>query len=231
VGLFLLAVIAGLAAVERKGFLQAMLSRPAFLGPLAGLACGDASAGLLVGVPLELLFLGAVNLGAALPLHEALCTAAAAGGAALGTSRLGLPAPAAAAVACAAGLPLAVAGRGIDALVERANDGLAGRAARRLEAGDAASALRCNLLGLTLPFALGAVLAPLGAVAAAGAAGALLGTAPGLARPLALAFAAFTALGCAAGVCALRAPGAPRTFYAAALLALGVAAAGGRMAP
>ncbi|HEY7723973.1 MAG TPA: PTS sugar transporter subunit IIC [Anaeromyxobacteraceae bacterium] len=229
-GLLLLAAVAGLAAVERKGFFQAMLSRPAVLGPLAGMAVGDASAGLLVGVPLELLFLGAVNLGAALPLHEALCAAAAAGGAALGTSRYGLPAPAAAAVACAAGLPLAVAGRGVDALVERANDRLAARAARRLEAGDPAAAMRCNLLGLALPFALGAALAPLGAGAAAGAAAALLRAAPGLARPLALAFAAFAALACAAGVRALRAGGAPRTFYAAALLALGVAAAGGRMA-
>ncbi|HSB20772.1 MAG TPA: PTS sugar transporter subunit IIC, partial [Anaeromyxobacteraceae bacterium] len=78
-GLLALSAIAGLAAVERKGFLQAMLSRPIVLGPLAGLACGDAAAGLLAGAPLELLWLGAVNLGAAVPLHESLGAAAVTG--------------------------------------------------------------------------------------------------------------------------------------------------------
>jgi PTS system mannose-specific IIC component len=225
VGLLLLAAVAGLAAVERKGFLQASLSRPAVLGPVAGLAAGDAAAGLLVGAPLELLFLGAVNLGAALPLHETLCAAVAAGGAALATSRLGIPAPAAAAVACAVALPLAAAGRSLEAALERSNDRLALRAERRLEAGDPEGALRSNLLGLALPFAAGALLAPAGAAVAAGAGAALLRAAPGLAPPLALAFAAFAALCCAAGARALRARQVARAYYAAALLTAAVAAA------
>src|SRR6266702_1669478 len=79
-----LGLVAGLAAVERKGFLQAMLSRPIALAPLAGLAVGDAAGGLFVATPLELLWLGAVNLGAALPVHEALGTAAIAGATVLG---------------------------------------------------------------------------------------------------------------------------------------------------
>ena len=61
-----LAVVAGLAAIERKGFLQAMLSRPVALAPLTGLALGDLDGGLLLGPPLGLLWLGAVNLGAIL---------------------------------------------------------------------------------------------------------------------------------------------------------------------
>ena len=60
--LFLLAAIAavvgGLAAVERKGAFQLMLSRPLVLGPILGWALGDARGGLAVGVPLELLFSG-----------------------------------------------------------------------------------------------------------------------------------------------------------------------------
>ena len=75
-GYLVLALVAGLAAVERKGFLQAMLSRPIALAPLIGWALGDLEGGLLVAAPLELLWLGAVNLGAALPVHEALGTAA-----------------------------------------------------------------------------------------------------------------------------------------------------------
>src|SRR5512138_5972 len=83
-----LGVIAGLAAVERKGFLQAMLSRPIALAPITGLALGDVMAGLFVAAPLELLWLGAVNLGAALPVHEALGTAAIAGGTVLAVRAL-----------------------------------------------------------------------------------------------------------------------------------------------
>ncbi|HSN13645.1 MAG TPA: PTS sugar transporter subunit IIC, partial [Anaeromyxobacteraceae bacterium] len=75
--------MAGLAAVERKGFLQAMLSRPIALAPLSAWALGDVQGGLLLAAPLELLWLGAVNLGAALPVHEVLGTAAIAGGTAI----------------------------------------------------------------------------------------------------------------------------------------------------
>ncbi len=88
-GYLVLALVAGLAAVERKGFLQAMLSRPIALAPLAGWALGNLEAGLLVGVPLELFWLGAVNLGAALPAHEALGTAAIAGGTVLAGEAMG----------------------------------------------------------------------------------------------------------------------------------------------
>src|SRR5512140_156314 len=78
--LFLLAAIAalvgGLAAVERKGAFQLMLSRPLVLGPILGWALGDARSGLRLGVPLELLFLGGVNLGGSLPDNESLLAAA-----------------------------------------------------------------------------------------------------------------------------------------------------------
>ena len=50
---------------------------------MTGWALGDPQGGFLVAPPLELLWLGAVNLGAALPVHEALATAAITGGAIL----------------------------------------------------------------------------------------------------------------------------------------------------
>jgi PTS system mannose-specific IIC component len=230
VGLLALAAVAGLAAVERKGFLQAMLSRPVVLGPLAGLACGDPAAGLLVGAPLELLWLGAVNLGAALPLHESVGTAAIAGGAALAAQRAGIPAAAAAALAAAVGLPFSVAGRRADALVERANQRLADRAAQRLAAGDEPGAVRSNLIGLLSPFAISAVLAPLGAAAAGALAPALIRAAPGLVRPLELAFAALAAFSCAAGAKALRARRAPAAYLGAAAAGLALLVLAGRMA-
>ena len=49
------ALIGGLSAVERKGALQLMLSRPLVLAPVLGWALGDAQGGLVLGIPLELL--------------------------------------------------------------------------------------------------------------------------------------------------------------------------------
>ena len=51
-------LVGGLAAVERKGAFQLMLSRPLVLAPLLGLALGDLPGGLALGVPLELLLGG-----------------------------------------------------------------------------------------------------------------------------------------------------------------------------
>src|SRR5947209_15096344 len=70
------ALVGGLAAVERKGAFQLMLSRPLVLSAILGWALGDARGGLLLGVPLELLFLGGVNLGGNLPDNESLLAGA-----------------------------------------------------------------------------------------------------------------------------------------------------------
>ena len=218
-----LGLVAGLAAVERKGFLQAMLSRPIAIGPLAGLAVGDAASGLFVGAPLELLWLGAVNLGAALPVHEALGTAASAGSTVLAARALradGLTSPALlpavavlAVVVCA---PLALLGRRADRLAERWNERLYARAERDLAAGRAAAAARVNLFGLAMPFAVGFVLAPLGAAAAAVLVPLAVTRAPGALPALALGWVAFAAFACASGAKAMRALRAG-TFYFGAI--------------
>jgi PTS system mannose-specific IIC component len=211
------ATLAGLAAVERKGFLQAMLSRPVALGPLVGLALGDARGGLLVGVPLELYWLGAVNLGAALPVHEALGTCAIAAGAILAGQALGGGAtPATAAVALLVCAPLALAGRRVDRYVETdLNERLAARAERLCAAGELAAAARTNLAGVALPFAIAALLAPGGAAAVRLVAPPLLRDAPGLASALGVGWLCFSGLACAAGAKALRATQAQAWFLAA----------------
>jgi mannose/fructose/N-acetylgalactosamine-specific phosphotransferase system component IIC len=232
-----LGVVAGLAAIERKGFLQGMLSRPIALAPLAGLALGDVEGGLYVAAPLELLWLGAVNLGAALPVHEALGTAAIAGGTVLGLRAVAggdaarsvlLPAVAVLAVLVCA--PLALLGRRAERLVERWNERLYDRAERDLAAGADAAAARVNLFGLALPFAIGFVLAPLGAAAAAAVAARVLRGFPVAAPVLALGWVAFAAFACASGAKALRAARAPLFYFgalAAGLVAFAAAALGG----
>jgi mannose/fructose/N-acetylgalactosamine-specific phosphotransferase system component IIC len=219
-----LALVAGLAGVERKGVLQGMLSRPIALGAIVGLVLGDVAGGLMVAVPLELLWLGAVNLGAALPVHEALGAAAVAGGAILSSEVLGsgvtLPVASLSVIVCA---PLAVLGRNAERYIERANERIAERA-EELAGRDPSAAARANLRGLALPFVLAAVLAPLGAAATAAAVPRVLQAAPWLERPLSVAWIAFAVIAAAAGALSLRAPRARAVFVASATAAAAVAA-------
>lgn len=227
-GYLVLGLVAGLAAVERKGFLQGMLSRPIALAPLLGWALGDAAGGLLLAPPLELFWLGAVNLGAALPVHEALGTAAITGGAVLAGRALGVPvSPEIAVLAVLVAAPVALLGRKADRLVEGWNERIALHAEAALAGHHVREAVRCNLYGLAAPFAIAAVLAPLAAAVAAAVIPLLLRAAPGAAGPLRVGFFALAGLACAAGAKALRARAAPRWFFATfagcavALLVLG----------
>jgi len=230
-GYLVLALVAGLAAVERKGFLQAMLSRPIALAPLTGWALGDLEGGLLVAAPLELLWLGAVNLGAALPVHEALGTAAIVGGAVLAGSALGVgTSPEIAILAVLICAPVALLGRKADRLVEIWNERLAARAEVDLACHRPRAAARANVYGLLLPFSIAAVLAPAGAAAAELAIPAFLRAVPQAREPLRIGFYAFAALACASGAKALRARAAPALFFAAFAVALVAAFALGRLA-
>jgi mannose/fructose/N-acetylgalactosamine-specific phosphotransferase system component IIC len=231
-GYLVLALVAGLAAVERKGFLQAMLSRPIALAPLAGWALGDLQGGLLVAAPLELLWLGAVNLGAALPVNEALGTAAIAGGTALAGRALGGGAsPEIAVLAVLICAPVALLGRRAERLVELWNERLAVRAEAELAVHHAPAAARINWYGLLLPFGIAAVLAPAAAAAAELAIPAFLRAVPEAHAPLRIGFYAFAALACASGAKALRARIAPVLFFAAFAAGLVVFLALGRSSP
>jgi PTS system mannose-specific IIC component len=226
-GYLVLALVAGLAAVERKGFLQAMLSRPIALAPLVGWALGDLEGGLLVAAPLELLWLGAVNLGAALPVHEALGAAAITGGAVLAGRAIGSGAtPDVAILAVLLCAPLALLGRRADRIVEIWNERLAARAESELAQHHPRAAVRSNLWGLAPPFAIAAVLAPAGAAAAELAIPAFLRAVPEAQGPLRAGFYAFAALACASGAKALRARSARALFFAglAGALAAGLVA-------
>src|SRR5215468_935908 len=132
-GLAAIAALAGgLAAIERKGAFQLMLSRPLVLAPILGWLLGDAHGGLMLGVPLELLFLGGVNLGGSLPENESLLAGALTAmvvpaGLAAGT---GVDAPLAAAGVTLL-FPLARFGRRLDRASEHHNERLMAAAITR----------------------------------------------------------------------------------------------------
>ncbi|TMA17288.1 MAG: PTS sugar transporter subunit IIC [Deltaproteobacteria bacterium] len=213
------ALVGGLSAIERKGALQLMLSRPIVLAPILGWALGDARGGLVLGVPLELLFLGGVNLGGSLPDNESLLAGALTAmvvpaGIAAGT---GVDAPLAA-LGLALLLPLALFGRRLDRAAEELNSRLMDEAVRRASRGDP-SAARVNLRGLLLPF---------GAAAGICALGVLVSPVLALARAKCRAIELFALaeswhLGWAvAAACAVRAIRDPRAPALAAVCALTV---------
>lgn len=216
------AFVGGVAAVERKGALQLMLSRPLVLAPLLGWALGDAAGGLVLGVPLELLFLGGVNLGGSLPQNEtllaAVLTAALVPAGAI-TGR-GVD-PALAALGLALLYPLALAGRRIERTVELRNGALLDAAIARAQAGDPGAA-SLNLRGLALPFASAAALCAAGALASPLFAALRSASPPRLAVGLEGAWHAACALSAA---CAIRAIRHRRGTWLAAGAALAVFAA------
>ena len=152
-------LIAGLLAVERKGVLQLLLARPLVLAPLLGLAIGDVEGGLLLGVPLELLTLGGVSLGASTPANET--TLASALTALVVTAGLwsgtGVD-EALAALGLLLTAPLGLAGQRLERWAEGRNVLLAERAALRAAAGEADFAAS-NLRGLAWPFLFTAAVA------------------------------------------------------------------------
>lgn len=68
----------GLLALERRAFLQAMISRPLVAATGMGFFLGDLDSGLQVGLVFELLFLGSASLGGSHPFHDTLASCAAA---------------------------------------------------------------------------------------------------------------------------------------------------------
>src|SRR4051794_1638273 len=153
--LLLLAAIAalagGLSAVERKGAVQLMVLRPPVLAPLLGWFLGDARGGLMLGIPLELLFLGGVNLGGNLPDNEALLAGALTSMVVPAGIAVGGVDPAIAVMGLALLFPLALFGRRLERASELRNTELLEEATARAARGDP-DAARVNMRGLLLPF-------------------------------------------------------------------------------
>jgi mannose/fructose/N-acetylgalactosamine-specific phosphotransferase system component IIC len=203
-----------------------MLSRPIALAPITGLVLGDLHGGLMLAPALELLWLGAVTLGAAIPAQESLGTVSITGAAVLAGGALGTGVtPAVCVLALAIAAPMALVGRRVDWLGEWTNEQLARRAAEQIEGRNADGAVQLNLWGLVLPFAIGVALAPIGAAVGALAIPAIFqlqGSLPwlrthpaALEQALSTAWLAFSIFSCGAGARALRSKRAQPLFVGA----------------
>ena len=217
------ALVGGLSAVERKGALQLMLSRPLVLAAILGWALGDSQSGLLLGVPLELLFLGGVNLGGSLPDNESLLAGALTSmvvpaGIALGTGAD----PPLAALGLVLLFPLALFGRRLERASELRNAQLMEEAITRAAHGDPLAA-RVNLRGLLLPFGAAAGICALSVLLSPVFAWLRAASGPGVLSALEGAWNAIWAVAAACSIRAIRDARAPVVAAISAAIVIAVA--------
>lgn len=142
----LTAVWGGLMSLERRAFLQAMVSRPLVASTVTGALLGDVQAGLFVGLVFELLHLGGVSLGGAHPDHDTLpAVAGAALAAGLGDSVGGAATPAMWALSILLCAPFGRAGLLLENRLDARARKYFGRALTAAQAGDLRAAARQNL--------------------------------------------------------------------------------------
>lgn len=126
-----LGVLAGFAIWDGRVFGQMMLERPIVLGPLVGLILGDLHTGIIMGSSIELVMMGVVAIGAAVPADTV-------SGSILATAfaiMSGLDVDTAVALA----LPIATLGQMVGILDRTLNLGFARLADRGAENGDASA--------------------------------------------------------------------------------------------
>ncbi len=150
------AAVSVVVGLDRTAAFQFMLSRPIVAAPLTGLMLGAPATGLQIGVMVELLWLGRLPIGAAIPPDD---TQVAVGATALAVglgSVLGMTGPAFAVLAVLTALPVGKIGQVFERLVRQRNVRLTQRAEQALAEGRLAQIEGEHLRGLFF-FALAAL--------------------------------------------------------------------------
>lgn len=141
-------LIAMLTGLDRVALGQFMISRPLVAGPLTGLALGNPLLGLEVGMLLELLWLGRLPVGAAIPPDD---TQVAVGATVLAVSMgqmLDLSGMPMVLLAVLVAIPLGKFGQIFDRLARKVNDRIAVAGLQALSHGDSRGIERRHLFGL-----------------------------------------------------------------------------------
>lgn len=153
-----LGALAGALGLDTTAALQVMVSEPLVAGTLAGIVVGDPALGIVVGAALQLVWVGALPVGAAPFPDAAPATVAGVGGAFL-LSRAGVLPGVAVASAMLAALGAGVVGQRATVWLRRRNEGLAAMAERRAARGDPGGVRAAVALGVGTRFALSGALA------------------------------------------------------------------------
>lgn len=142
------AAVAILSGLDRTAFLQLMISRPIVVAPLTGWLLGDPMAGLQIGAMVELLWLGRLPVGAAIPPDD---TQVAIGSTVLAItmgSRLGLSDPAFIILCTLIAMPLGKVGQFFERMARNWNGRLLQKAQNALGKGQFRAAEQAHLWGI-----------------------------------------------------------------------------------
>jgi PTS system mannose-specific IIC component len=146
-------LVAMLTGLDRVALVQIMISRPLVAGPLTGLVLGNPLVGLEVGMLLELLWLGRMPVGAAIPPDDTQVTVGATVLAFSMGQMLDLTGMPMVILAVLVAIPLGKFGQIFDRLARHVNDRLAASGLQALSNGDTIGLERRHLMGL-VSFAL-----------------------------------------------------------------------------
>ena len=149
VGDYLLAgFVAMLTGLDRVALVQVMISRPLVAGPLTGWVLGSPLVGMEVGMLLELLWLGRLPVGAAIPPDDTQVTVGATVLALSVGPTLGLSGMPLVILSVLIAIPLGKFGQVFDRLARHVNDRLAVSGHTALMAGNTGGLERNHLFGL-----------------------------------------------------------------------------------
>lgn len=140
----LLAIIAGILGVERLAFGQFGFSNPLVASTIVGLALGNGQMGITIGITLQLIWMGVVGIGAAVPPDVVIGSVLATAFAILTGQGPEL--------ALAIAVPVAIAAQTLDIFVRTINSGLTHWAERKIDEGNVDSVVWANLAGIVLMF-------------------------------------------------------------------------------
>ena len=213
-----LAVLGGVAFLDRTALVQTMMSRPLVSGTLAGYLAGAPGAGMACGALLELLWLFDLPVGTAVPPDESTAGVVGAAVAAALAGAWGLAASVGAGVTagCAAG----IFGGRADVWVRRWNDGLVPRAREALANGRLDGVGRFHWLGVLRFFGVGVAVSLAGVAAGRSGAWVLADMGPGLRQGFELVGVTLPVVGAAACLGGLRSVRA-RPWFVAGFAAVG----------
>jgi len=156
--ILVLSLLGGALSLEATAVLQMMLSQPLVAASIAGALVGNPGLGLAVGVTLQLVWMGALPVGAA-PFPDGAVAGVAGVGAGVILGASGVSGGLALAGAVVIGLCAGAAGQRVTSGVRRLNVRYSMLAWARADAGDPRGVTAAVVLGLVTRFAAAALLA------------------------------------------------------------------------
>jgi mannose PTS system EIIC component len=161
-----LSVVGGLLHLDRTAAFQFLISRPLVSSTVTGLILGDVKTGLMIGLVLELLWLGTQPLGTALPPDDTIVAVAAPAAGIIAGRLLGSTEASLLGLAVLVSLPLSEGGRLVDSTARKINGIFLTRAKAAAKDGDIRGVERQNLSGLASFFLFFTLLTGVGVICA-----------------------------------------------------------------